>query len=154
MSIDAWRRRASGLPAAAPSPEYRWPIRFVWILLATIYLSAGVSKWLGSGLNYLDPDVMASFLRQRSFAWYQKPLTDLGYGLADIRWLCTLMAAWTLIAETAFWTALFSRRAAMVFVPGMFLMHIGIAALLGPQFFQFLSLYVFWIPWGRESHDA
>lgn len=151
VSVDSWWQRRMCRPGPEAGGEYRWPIRFVWVLLATVYFSAGVSKWVGSGLAYLDPDVMASFLRQRAFASYQQPLTDWGYGLAAMPWVCTAMATWTLFAETGFVAALVSRRAALVLVPGMFLMHIGIAAVIGPQFFQFMSIYVFWIPWSREA---
>jgi hypothetical protein len=148
ISLDAWQRRRAGRAAAEPSGEYRWPIRFVWVLVATVYFCSGASKLISSGLGYLDPDMMASFLRERHFAWYSRPLTDWGYRLAEVRWLCTAMAAWTLISETGFWVALVSRRARAVLVPGLFLSHVGIALLLGPQFFQFMSVYVFWVPWG------
>ncbi len=80
VSIDAWWRRRTHRSPPVPSGEYRWPIRFVWILLATIYACAGVGKWASSGLGYLDPQVMASFLRQRALASYQAPLTDWGVG--------------------------------------------------------------------------
>jgi hypothetical protein len=150
LSVDAWWRRHEGEPEPGASGEYRWPIRFAWVLLATIYCSSGVVKWLASGLDYLDPEIMGTYLTQRSYGWSTRPLTDLGLRIADVAWLCTGMAAWTLLAETGFFLALFSRRAAAILVPGMFLMHVAIAALLGPQFFQFLSVYVFWIPWGNR----
>lgn len=146
-SVDAWWRRRLGRPLPTIGGEYRWPIRFIWVLLAVLYFCSGMSKWLNSGTEYLSPGVMAGFLRQRSVAWYTRSFTDWGYGLADIRWFCTAATAWTLVGETCFWLTLISRRARAVLVPAMFLTHIGVAALLGPQFFQFLSLYVFWIPW-------
>lgn len=151
ISVDAWWRGRAGRPAAQPGGEYRWPIRFIWVLLATIYFCSGISKWINNGAGYLNPDVMAGFFRQRSFAWYTQPLTDWGYRLAEVRWFCTAASAWTLFGETFFWLSLVSRRARMVLVPAMFLTHIGVAALLGPQFFQFLSLYVFWIPWSLSA---
>ena len=64
------------------------------------------------------------------------------------------MAGWALVAEIGFWTTLWSRWARIVLVPGMFLMHIGIAMTLGPQFFQLMALYVFWVPWAREHPDT
>lgn len=154
VSIDAWWRSRTGRSHPLPSGEYRWPIRFVWILLATIYACAGIGKWASSGFSYLDPDVMASFLRQRALASYQPPLTDWGWGLVDYPWLLSGMAAWALLFEIGFFTTLWSRRARIVLVPGMFLMHIGIAMLLGPQFFQLMALYVFWVPWARELPEA
>jgi hypothetical protein len=147
ISVDAWLRRRAGRPPIEPSGEYRWPIRFVWMLIATAYLVSAASKVMNSGLGYLDPDTMAGFLRQRSFAWYNQPLTDWGYGLANLRWLCTAIAAWTLFAEGFFWLTLISRRARAFLVIGMLFTHIGITLLIGPQFFQWLSVFVFFVPW-------
>jgi hypothetical protein len=147
ISLDAWRRRRAGRPIVEESGEYRWPIRFVWVLLATAYFVSAVSKVMNSGLGYLDPDTMASFLRQRSFAWYNQPLTNWGYPLADVPWLCSTIAAWTLIGEGFFWLTLFWRRARAILVPGLLLTHLGITGLIGPQFFQWLSLFIFFVPW-------
>lgn len=148
LSIDALIRRRRGLPLPQPSGEYRWPIRFIWVLLAVAYFVSGASKLLSNGLGYLNPDVMAGFLRHRSFAWQVRPLTGWGLRLADIWWICTAASLWTLIAEMCFWLVLVSRRARAILASGMFMTHIGIAMLLGPQFFQWMALFVFFVPWG------
>jgi len=147
VSLDELLRRRRGGSRREPSGEYRWPIRFIWVLLATAYFVSGASKVMANGLGYLHPDVMAGFLRQRSFAWQTRPFTDLGLGLTDYAWICVAASAWTLVAELGFWLVLISRRAQGVLVPGMFVTHIGIALLLGPQFFQWMALFVFCIPW-------
>lgn len=151
FSLDAlWRRRRRD-PPPAPGGEYRWPIRFIWILLATAYFVSGASKLMANGLDYLHPDMMASFLRQRSFAWQTRPFTGWGLALADYPWICAATSAWTLFAETGFWLVLISRRARALLVPAMFLTHVGIALLLGPQFFQWMALLVFLVPWPAKT---
>jgi len=147
ISLDSWWRRRRGAPTAKASGEYRWPIRFMWVLLACVYASSGLSKWLALGFQYLDPDTVAGFLRQRSFAWNSQPWTEWGYTFADYPWLCSAVGLGALLAESSFFLALVSQRARWVLLPALFFGHFGIAAVLGPRFFQFLALYVFWVPW-------
>src|SRR3954462_8604121 len=45
VSIDALRRRTR----PAPSGEYRWPVRLVWVTMATVFFAAGLSKLRHSG---------------------------------------------------------------------------------------------------------
>lgn len=148
-SVDAWLRGRRGAQPPAPSGEYRWPIRFVWVVLAVVYLSAAVSKLRLIGFAYLDPDTLAGMLRQRIFAWNSRPWTTWGWDLADRPWLCSLLGGAILCGELGFATVLWSRWARRLLVPGMLLGHLGIAALLGPRFFQFAALYLFFVPWQR-----
>jgi hypothetical protein len=49
--------------------------------------------------------------------------------------------------ETLFPLSLFSRHARRILVPAGLLFLVGIRALMGPTFEQFMLCYVFWIPW-------
>jgi hypothetical protein len=60
---------------------------------------------------------------------------------------CKLLALATVCIEILAPLALFSRRAAMVIIPSLLSMQIGIRLVMGDDFSQFASLYVFWIPW-------
>jgi hypothetical protein len=65
-----------------------------------------------------------------------------------------LMAAAALCIETLFPLALFSRLARRVIVPAGLLFLIGIRALMGPTFEQFMLCYIFWVPWERVLYNA
>src|SRR5207302_10188593 len=77
------------------------------------------------------------------------PLTAWGPFLAHSVWLCRLLAGATLAIEVSFPLALFSRRARWALVPAGLLMQVGIRVLMGPSFEQFMSCYLFWVPWDR-----
>ena len=47
-----------------------------------------------------------------------------------------------------------SRRARLFIVPGVFLLQVGVAVLMGPDFTKFLICYLFWIPWARLGTRA
>jgi hypothetical protein len=64
------------------------------------------------------------------------------------------MAATSLCVELLFPLTLFSRTARRVLVPAGLLFLIGIRALMGPTFEQFMLCYVFWVPWERVLYNA
>jgi hypothetical protein len=156
-SLDAWissrRRRAGGPREAreAPDPgEYTWPIRFVWVAMAAIFCAAGVSKLRHSGLEWILSDNFSwLLLRQQYHLSDGEPWTSWGIWIANHRWVARAMAAAAVSIETTYPLAVFSRRARALLVPGGLLFLIGIRALMGPTFEQFMMCYVFWVPWGR-----
>jgi predicted DCC family thiol-disulfide oxidoreductase YuxK len=77
------------------------------------------------------------------------PLTSAGLFVARYPWLASLFAGISMIAETAYPAALFSRRARAVLVPAVFGMQVGIRLLMGPTFNQYLICNLFWVPWAR-----
>jgi hypothetical protein len=78
-----------------------------------------------------------------------EPWTNWGLWIAQYPWLSRSMAAIALATETLFPLVLFSRYARLVLVPAGLLFLIGIRALMGPTFEQFMLCYIFWIPWHR-----
>jgi hypothetical protein len=63
LSIDAWRRAPRGRPQRMPpSPEYRWPIRMVWLLMAVVFFTAGATKLRRGGLEWVTSRTFASIL--------------------------------------------------------------------------------------------
>ena len=137
-----------GKPKAVTSGEYRWPIRMVWVLMAMVYLAAGVTKWRVSGLHWAFSDNMVYTLRAHEVN-NSNPLLHVGPWIADHRWLSRSMAASTLVLETGFILACFSKWARCIFVPGMFFGHVFIALVMGVVFWQFMFTYIFWLPWER-----
>jgi hypothetical protein len=75
------------------------------------------------------------------------PLLDWGQHLARLAWFGKGLAGFTLVLELGFPLALFNRTARKLWVPGMFMAHVGIALLMGVVFTQFMYTYIFWVPW-------
>jgi hypothetical protein len=157
-SLDRWLSRRSSAagpptpPATLASDEYTWPIRMVWVLMSLVYFGAGFTKLHASGLAWVTSDNMAmTFLAHQ--VNNSNPLLDWGQRLAHFGWFNKGLAGFTIVLELGFPLALFNRTARKLWVPGMFLAHVGIALLMGVVFLQFMYTYIFWIPWSRLSSD-
>jgi predicted DCC family thiol-disulfide oxidoreductase YuxK len=147
MIAGARRRAAVSLP---PSPEYTWPIRFVWVAMAFIFCAAGISKLRHSGLEWIFSDNMAYLLQRQQYHLSDgEPLTDWGLIVARHPFVFRSLAAAAVSVETLFPLVLFSRRARYVLVPLGLAFLVGIRVLMGPTFEQFMLCYVFWVPWDR-----
>jgi hypothetical protein len=150
-SVDRlWRARQGSADVVAPSGEYTWPIRAIWVVLALVFFGAGVSKVRTSGLAWIFSDGMAIYLVSAQYDFGNAvPLTTLGLVLARHAWLCHALAGATVLLESSYPVALVSRRARALIVPGTLAMQLGLRVLLGPTFFAMMACNVFWIPWSR-----
>ena len=151
-SLDALLARRNGQRAYARDAdwEYTWPIRFVWVAMAVIFCAAGISKLHHSGLDWIVSDNLSLLLlRQQYHLSDGEPLTNWGIWVANHRWMARGMAAMSVVVETGFPLALFSRRARTLLVPAGLAFLVGIRILMGPTFEQFMMCYVFWVPWER-----
>jgi predicted DCC family thiol-disulfide oxidoreductase YuxK len=148
-ALIAGARRRSAV-SLSPSPEYTWPIRFVWVAMAFIFCAAGISKLRHSGLEWIFSDNMAYLLQRQQYHLSDgEPLTNWGLTIARYPILVQGMAAVAVSVETMFPLVLFSRRARYVLVPLGLAFLVGIRLLMGPTFEQFMLCYVFWIRWDR-----
>jgi predicted DCC family thiol-disulfide oxidoreductase YuxK len=144
VSIHALRSRQ----LAKPSGEYRWPLRLIWVTMALVFCAAGLSKLRHSGLEWAFSENMSIILTKSHYGTSDAdPLVDWGLFIARSPLLSQGFAFISLVVETAFPLALLSRRAAMLLVPGAFMMLLGIRVLMGPTFGGFLLVFAFWIPW-------
>jgi hypothetical protein len=156
FSFDAW----IGWPlrdrrAALDPGEYTWPIRFVWVAMALIFCAAGLSKLRHSGLDWILSDNLALLLQRQQYHISDgEPWTNWGLSVARHPWAARSMAAASICIETLFPLALFSRVARCLLVPAGLLFLIGIRALMGPTFEQFMLCYIFWVPWERVIYNA
>jgi predicted DCC family thiol-disulfide oxidoreductase YuxK len=147
-SIDSVIRAARGGPRSAPSGEYTWPIRAVWTTFALIFFAAGVAKLQNSELEWIFSDNLSIMLVQAAYGISSlDPIGPLGLYLAQFGVLTRILAAATVLLETFYPLALFSRRARFIIVPGVAGMLLGIRVLMGPSFHQYLIAYTFWLPW-------
>jgi hypothetical protein len=131
------------------SGEYTWPIRVIWLVMALIFFAAGASKIIKTGIEWVMSNNMSILLLQ--FDYRNSPLTSWGVFIAQYGWFCRMLAASTIIFETCFPLALFSRKARWIIVPVMASIQLGIQILMGISFAQFMIVYIFWISWDRVS---
>jgi hypothetical protein len=152
-SIDRLVGRTNG--RGDPSGEYTWPIRMIWVATSLVFLAAGIAKLRYGGIAWVTSDNMRILLIRAAYHVSDAdPITTAGLWIAAHQVLSRGLAAMALAIEVGFVASLFSRRARMVFVPGAFLMLIGIRALMGPTFGGFLLVNVFWVPWDAIAERA
>lgn len=154
LSVDALllKRRQGFSEIKRPvSGEYTWPIRTVWLIMATIFFAAGVAKLRHSGLAWVFSDNMAVKLIKMNFMAYidYPPLLNWGLYLGRYVWLCQILAGVTLLAELTYPLVLFSRRARRLLAPAMFFIFLGSTLIFLPSFIELLACNVFYVPWDR-----
>jgi len=157
-SLDALMASLRQRRPVQPPPddgEYTWPIRFVWVAMALIFCAAGISKLRHSGLDWILSDNLALLLQRQQYHISDgDPWTTWGLWVAQHPWFARSMAAVAVSVETLFPLALFSRTARRLLVPAGLAFLIGIRALMGPTFEQFMLCYVFWVPWDRVLYNT
>jgi hypothetical protein len=151
-SVDAARRAARD-PGSRPvetSGEYRWPVQLVLVAMSLVFFAAGTAKLRASGVQWFTTDHLAILLdRVQYHISDAEPWFTWGSTLARIPYAANLMAFATIFFETTYPLALFSRRLRPVMVMGGIGLILGIRALMGPTFENFLLINLFWVPWDR-----
>ncbi|MEO8521399.1 MAG: DCC1-like thiol-disulfide oxidoreductase family protein [Acidobacteriota bacterium] len=154
---DAWSIdsliRAARQPQASPlppSPEYTWPTQLILTALSLVFFAAGIAKLWTSGADWVLSDHIAILLRRVQYHISDAdPLVNWGGHIAEIPIAARLLALATVVTETLYPLALFSRRLRPLLVLGGIGLIVGIRLLMGPTFEQFLTINVFWVPWDR-----
>lgn len=151
-SVDSLIRTYRQPEAAAPAPsgEYTWPTQLILTALSLVFFAAGVAKIWTSGFAWIASDHMAILLHRVQYHISDAdPLVNWGSHIADVRFAPQLLAAGTIVAETIYPLALFSRRLRIPIVLGGIGLIVGIRLLMGPTFEHFLTINFFWVPWDR-----
>jgi predicted DCC family thiol-disulfide oxidoreductase YuxK len=132
------------------SGEYTWPIRLIWVVMCTIYFEAGFSKVRHSGIAWITGGMMTFFLQRAQYhVTDAEPITNWGLIIARHDWSSELFALMGMGLELSYPLALFGRRLRWIFVPSGMLMQIGIAILMGPNFYQMIICQFLWLPLDR-----
>ncbi|MGQ0634615.1 MAG: hypothetical protein ACT4QC_08390 [Planctomycetaceae bacterium] len=150
VSLDRVVSRALGnaTPPAA-SGEYRWPVRAVWVLLAMVFLAAGLAKLRTSGLRWITSDNLSITLAAHQYSHQFQVWTQWGLIVARHHWLCVALSATTVFFECGLSLALFFPRARAVLAGGAAALLLGFPMLMGPFFVPLLAAFLFWAPWDR-----
>jgi uncharacterized membrane protein YphA (DoxX/SURF4 family) len=145
-SVDAWLQRRRGRDVArVPSGAYRWPIQFVALLIANMYMAAGLSKLWRTGLEWSDVDRFARLLLRHHFT--HDPPTRLGVTIADHPLLCAAFAKGALLLELSAPLSLLGRVPRALILWSLGLLQLGIWIVMGVGFAQMVPLFACLLPW-------
>jgi len=150
--VDSWLRRRKVIPAAkagwgrdARFTTATWPLTTVKWLLALAYLSAGLSKLVFGGPDWLNGYTLQGHLLQDAIRW-ERPI---GLWMSQQHALCLIASYCTIIFEIGFPIILFIPRLAPFFlIPGV-CFHTSIYVMQAAPFWQFLTLYLVWVPFEK-----
>src|SRR4051794_2995622 len=108
LSVDALIHRKRGLAPPAPSGEYRWPVRMVWVLMAVLFFNAGMAKAIrGPAWTWVFSENMGILMTQRYYMNANAlPPLDWGLFIAKHKFLYVTFAAGSILAETFCFLAL------------------------------------------------
>ena len=151
-SVDALRRAARFRDerTPGPSPEYAWPIQLILVAFSLVFCAAGVAKLRASGLDWMFSDHLAILLdRVQYHISDADPVLPWSSSIARIPGAATMMAISTIFFETLYPVSLFSHRLRPLFILGGIGLILGIRAMMGPTFENFLLINLFWVPWDR-----
>jgi hypothetical protein len=152
VSVDRGIAVTLGNSAPVPSSgEYRWPVRAVWVLVALIFLAAGVAKLRTGGLAWANGDSLSIYLVSHQYSHHDQVWSRLGLVVAQHHWLCVALSIATLVLECGLFPALFHNGTRGLFAGASATLLIGIPLLMGPFFPPLLATFLFWIPWDKVS---
>lgn len=133
--------------------EYSWPIRSVQFVFCLVFFSAGISKVLHGGIDWVTSDTLRNYFMRAYISYF-----DVNTFATELRvneWLyqhplvCNLMAAVTVVVECASIFAFYSKRYAKMIVPMIFFFQVGIIFTIFVNFIYYIIIYLAWIPWSK-----
>jgi hypothetical protein len=147
-SVDAVLRRwlCKSASPIEESGHYRWPVRFIGLLVAVMYGAAGASKLIHSGWDWALSDSFRWLLLRHHFTHH--PPTQIGVWLADFPLVCRGLALAALVAELCAPLALLGKWTYRLLIPAVFALQVSIWLLLGVRFASMLPLFLCLLPWG------
>ncbi len=146
FSVDAVRRARRGKPPASiyrNGFEYSWVIKFLLVLLAALYLSAGLLKIMGTTPWLLRESVVANIMLRsnNNVILGGGTSSPLVIALWNAPWTHNLLRWGTIALELLFPLALFHRNLRGLFLSAAVLFHTAIFFLMGVSFSRQLIIY-------------
>ncbi|MEM1445898.1 MAG: hypothetical protein AAGF84_07580 [Planctomycetota bacterium] len=159
LSIDAWIQAKHGYGADegwgpdAKLTTAMWPLVAIQCFLALAYFDAFLSKAIVGGLHWINGYTLQTYLLRDGLRW-DRPV---GVWMSQFRWLGIAFAAGAVVFDALFWMVLLPRFKKLAWlwpIVPMFLiagavMHITIYVAQAAPFFQFVVLYLTFVPWER-----
>ena len=160
LSLDAlWKqRRRQAIKTSTTGDETsifsRWPLLLIQWMFVLIYLDAALSKLSRSGLDWMN----GYTLQWNLFRNALERGSDIGVWLAHQHLLAQVLSWTTIVWEGTFILVLLWPKSAWVYIPTGVALHVGMCLCKVACFYQFLALYVVFIPWAHllrnRSQDA
>jgi HTTM domain len=157
LSIDHWlrARATSGGPfgldsLTQESPFARWPILTIQWVFVLMYLSAVLSKLVFYGPNWLNGFTLQGYLIRDGIRWH----SPLALWLAQHHLLVLGLQYLTIAFQSTFVLAVVFPKLRWIYVPVGLGFHIGILLTLRADFYQWIALYVVFIPWAQALQLA
>ena len=138
-----------GLGAKRLSPEYHWPVRLIWVIIALVFCAAGISKLRNPDFEWITSEYMATLFVNKGLTGDRvDPLIGwLPFWLGSKVWLSSILAGLVVLLESCAPLALVKGYLRAVIIPGLFFMLLGFWVIIGAPFPQWLAAFVFWVPW-------
>jgi len=146
LSLDAWwRGRRERLPPVAERTDAlaRWPGRLMACVFSVAYVSAGLHKLLGGGLDWLNGYTLQAYMLQDALYWN----LELGVWLGQQHTLVWLLGWFTILFELSFPVVVFRPRWALPWVLAGCAFHLGIWFTMKAPFMLWLPAYALLLPW-------
>lgn len=145
LSVTAWWRRRRGETAPAPSGDYRWPVRGIWLIIAGMYCAAGVSKLVHSGWEWALSDNFRNLLLSHHYT--RQPITEWGVWIAQNSTLSRGVAVFALLLELLCPLLLLGGVYTFIFGGGLMALQFGIFLMLGVRFDTMVPVFLTLVPW-------
>jgi hypothetical protein len=144
-SVDAWWRRHRGLARPLPSAEYRWPVRFLSVLVASMYGAAGISKLTTSGLAWGYGGSLRWRLLAHQFTHH--PPTGLGVVMARSSTACRVLGLGAELLELSSPLSQLHRYLYRAIIPSLALLQLAIFLSMGVLFKEMAAIFLCLLPW-------
>jgi len=123
LSIDA-----RGRGVAAEAARFGWPLRLISILTALAYVLAGVAKLKGTGISWVDGEVLRNYiaydaLRKLQIGSLASPLAPY---LVQVEWPFAALSVLTLSLELVGPVMIWQPRLALIWALGVWGFHVGV----------------------------
>ena len=141
---EAWGMGARR-PVAPPDARMGWPVRTAGVLVAGVYLIAGLSKLTFTGPAWVLGDNLRNILYTASDAHGG---VEMALFVADRPWLASVIAGSALAFELTLWIVLLRPRLAPYFALWASALHTGIWLTIGINYISWaLTVAVVFVDW-------
>jgi hypothetical protein len=144
LSIDSMIARRRGASLLEDKSEFAgWPIKLIGWFFVLMYLSAVRSKLSHAGLDWANGFTLQYALARDGLRWGN----PLGLWLSQFHLPVMALQFVVLAFQSTFAVAMIFPKSRWFYVPVGLMFHIGIYLTLKAPFYQWIALYVVFVPW-------